>query len=75
MLFKLLRQFKYHKCLNEIMKKTKKGVVGTIWNVWIPLPNILINKGKYPQSGEESLTVSTISDTSHISQVYADKPK
>ena len=38
-------------------------------------PNILRNKDKYPQSGEEPLNLSIISDISHISQVYADKPK
>ena len=34
----------------------------------MPLPNNHLNKGKYPQSGEEDLNGSTISDISHISQ-------
>ena len=38
------------------------------------LPNIHLNKGKYPQSGEVLLNVSAY-DISHISQVYADKPQ
>ena len=38
----------------------------------MPLSNIHINKGRYPQSGDEDLNVSTISDISQISQVYAD---
>ena len=41
----------------------------------MPLPNIHLNKGKYPQSGKEINNVSTISDTSCISQVNADKTK
>ena len=41
----------------------------------MPLPNIHINKGKYPQSGKEIKTFNTISNISCISQVYADKPK
>ena len=41
----------------------------------MPLPNIHLKKGKYLQTGEEPLNFSTISDISHNSQVYADKPK
>ena len=33
-------------------------------------PDIHLIKVKYPQSGEEPLTVSTLSDISHINQVY-----
>ena len=50
-------------------------VQGTTWKEQIPLPNIHLNKGKYSQSGKELKNVSNISDISHTSQVYADKPK
>ena len=41
----------------------------------MPLPNIHLNKGKYPQSSKELKHVSTISDIRRIIQDYADKPK
>ena len=41
----------------------------------MPLPNIPLNKGKYPKSGEEPLHFSTICDISHISQDFANNPK
>ena len=41
----------------------------------MPLPNIHLNKSNYPKSGEGALNVSTISNISHISQVYAENPK
>ena len=42
----------------------------------MPLPYIIhLTKGKYPQSGQGPLHFSTMSYISHISQVYADKPK
>ena len=41
----------------------------------MPLPNIHLKKGKYPQSGKELKHFRTISDIIyHISQLYADKP-
>ena len=39
----------------------------------MPLPNTHLNNGKYPQSGRDIKNVSTISDISHICQVYGDK--
>ena len=39
------------------------------------LPTIHLNQGKYPQDGKELKNVSIISDISHTSQVYRDKPK
>ena len=47
----------------------------TNWKGPIKLPNIHVNKGKYPYSGKELLNFSTISGISPTSQVYADKPK
>ena len=41
----------------------------------MPLQDIHVGTGKYSQSGDEDLNGSTISDISHISQVYRDKPK
>ena len=38
------------------------------------LPNIHLNKGKFPQSNEEPLNVN-ISDIKYISQVYANIPR
>ena len=55
--------------------KIQKRVQESTWKVQMPLPNILLNKGKYQQNDEERLNFSTISDISHISQVHADKPK
>ena len=40
----------------------------------MPLANDA-NKGKYPQRVQDALTVNTISNSSCISQVYADKHK
>ena len=40
----------------------------------MPLLNIHLNKGKYPQNSKELKYFSTIADISHTSQVYADKP-
>ena len=56
-------------------KKTKTRVQGTTWKEQMPLANMHLSMGKYPQSGEELKNVSSISDISHISQVYADKSK
>ena len=50
-------------------------IQGTTWKRQMTLPNIHLNNGKYPQSSKENKTFSTISDISHISQGYADKPK
>ena len=50
-------------------------IQGTTIKGEMPLPNIYLNKGKYPQSGKEMITFSTMSDINRISQVYADKPK
>ena len=41
-------------------------VQGTTQEVQIPLQNIHLNKGKCPQSGEEDLNGSIISDISCI---------
>ena len=38
------------------MKKDQMRVQGTTWNEQVPLPNIHLHKGKYPQSGKETLT-------------------
>ena len=56
-------------------EKTKKGIQGTTWKGQMPLPNIHRNKVKYSQSGDKYVNVSTISNISHISQVYTDKPR
>ena len=56
-------------------KKTKTGVHGTTWKRQMPLSNIHLSKGYYPQSDTKLKHFSIISDMSHISQVYADKPK
>ena len=50
-------------------------VQGTTRKGQMPLPNIHLNTGNYPQSGKELNNFSTISDISHISQFYADKPQ
>ena len=50
-------------------------VQGTTWKEQMPLPNIHLNNGKYPQNDKEVKFFSSISDISHISQVYADNPK
>ena len=42
-------------------KKTKLKVQGTSWKEQMPLPNIHLNKGKWPQSGKELYTFSSIS--------------
>ena len=55
-------------------KKSKKRVQGTTWKGQMHFPNIHLNQGKYPHSGEDTLNVSTLSGISHISQGYADKP-
>ena len=57
------------------MKITKTRVQGTTWKEEMQLPNIQLNKGKYPQSGKELFNFSIVSDISHTSQVNADKPK
>ena len=49
-------------------------VQGTTLKYQLPLPNIHLNKGKYPHSGDADLNGSRISDISHISQVYKDMP-
>ena len=53
----------------------RTGYQGTTSKGQMQLPNIHINKGKYPQSSKELYIFSTISDISCISQVYVDKPK
>ena len=56
-------------------KQTKMRFQGTNWKEQMPLPNIHLKKGIYPQSGKELKHFSTISDISHTSQVHTDKPK
>ena len=49
-------------------KKDQNENPRTTWKGQMPLPNIhLINNSKYPQSGKEIKTFSTISDISHSS--------
>ena len=54
------------------MKKRPKEIPRYYLKGQIPLANIRFNKGKYPQSSEEPLDFSTVSDISYISQVYSD---
>ena len=48
-------QFKCNKCENEFMKKTKTRVQRTTRNGQMPLPNIHLNMGKFPLSGNGHL--------------------
>ena len=41
----------------------------------MPLPNIHLNKGKYPLYGKDPLKVVSMGAICHISQFYASKPK
>ena len=50
-------------------------IQGITWKGQMPLPNIHLSKGKYPQSAKEITNFSIVSDINRISQAYADKPK